>query len=149
MRDPMKPIDASLKKWLQANKNFQADYAKLKADILNNPHIRNFLAENNFLSDEIIERNLNTLHEYHSQSKHCSDCTSLANCKNILQGHYPVLQAIDNQIHLAYVKCNQLIMAEKNQRQNELIKSLYVPGEILQATYDDIDPDVQHRGEAI
>src|SRR5690625_7743329 len=40
-------------------------------------------------------------------------------------------------------------MAEKNRRQRELIKSLYVPEEILQATYDDIDPDVKHRSQAI
>ena len=149
MRDPMKPIDASLKKWLAANKNFQEDYAKLKADILNDPQIRSFLVKHNFLSDEIIERNLNTLHEYKSQSKHCSDCPSLAACKNILKGYYPVLQADEHRIHLSYVKCNQLIMAEKNRRQRELIKSLYVPEEILQATYDDIDPDVKHRGQAI
>lgn len=149
MRDSMKPIDASLKKWLAANKNFQEDYTKLKMDILNDPSIREFLAKHNFLSNEIIERNLNTLHEYHSQSKHCSDCPSLEQCKNILKGYYPVLHAEDHRIHLSYVKCNQLIMDEKNRRQSELIKSLYVPEDILQATYDDIDPDVKNRGQAI
>jgi len=149
MSDLMKPINASLKKWLQANENFQSDYAKLKADILNDPYIRNFLVKHNFLSDEMIEKNLNTLHEYHSQSKNCADCSSLAACKNILKGYYPVLEATDQTIHLAYVKCNQLTMAEQTRQQRELIKSLYVPEDILQATYDDIDPDVKHRGQAI
>lgn len=145
----MKPIDASLKKWLAQNENFQADYENLKADILNDPSIRQFLVKHNFLTDKDIERNLNTLHEYKSQSKHCLDCPSLSECKNILQGYYPVLQVADGRIHLAYAKCNQLIMKEQERRQSELIKSLYVPEDILQATYDDIDPDVEHRGQAI
>lgn len=149
MRSLMKPIDGALKKWLAANENFQADYEKLKTDILNDPSIRRFLVEHNFLNDEVIERNLNTLHEYKSQSKHCSNCPSLGACKNILQGYYPVLQVDDGRIHLSYVKCNQLIMKEKEQRQSELIRSLYVPEDILQATYDDIDPDVKYRGRAI
>lgn len=149
MINPMERIDVSLKKWIQSNKNFQADFAKLKAEILRDPTVREFLAKHNFLSEEIIDRNLNTLHEYVSQSKHCSNCTSLDQCMNVLKGYYPVLRAEEQTIQLAYVKCNQMIMAEKNRRQSELIKSLYMPGDALQATYDDIDPDVKHRGQAI
>lgn len=149
MRLIMKPIEASLKKWLEQNKNFQADYKRLKADILNDPSIQQFLMKHDFVTEEDIKRNLNTLHEYKTQSKHCSDCPSLEACQNILKGYYPVLQVDQGRIHLAYVKCNQLLMHEQNRRQNELIKSLYVPEDILQATYDDIDPDVENRGQAI
>src|SRR5690625_1032505 len=139
MINPMKRIDVTLKKWLQSNKNFQEDYAKLKAEILQDPSVRQFLAKHNFLSEEIIDRNLNTLHEYVSQSKHCVNCQSLEQCNNVLQGYYPVLRAEDETIQLSYVKCDRRILAEKNRRQRELIKSLYMPVEALQATYDDID----------
>src|SRR5690625_3118146 len=116
----MKRIDVSLKKWLEQNENFQHDYEKLKADILSDATIRQFLVDHNFLNDEIIERNLNTLHEYKSQSKHCAHCRSLESCQNIMKGYYPVLQATDGRIHLSYVKCHQKLAYEQDEQQREL-----------------------------
>lgn len=144
----MKPVHASLQKWLQANENFQENFAKLKYEILSDPGIKQFITEHPQLTQEIIEKNLNTLYEYKTQSKHCSHCKSLNGCANILKGYTPILNVDGDTIHLSYVKCERLLNDEKQKQQQQLIKSLYMPKEILEATYDDIQGDAS-RGQAI
>lgn len=146
---PMKPIDQALKKWMESNDRFKENYDKLKQNILQDPAIQRFMSEQDGLTNAIIEKNINTLYEYKNQSINCANCPSLGQCKNILQGYYPTLTLQDETIHLSYVKCRRQKMQEKQQKQEQLFKSLYIPEEILRATYDDIDPDVKNRGEAI
>lgn len=134
----MKPIHSSLRKWLETNENFQEQHIKLKTAILNDPDIRKFLSENPELSNQVVDRNLSKLYEFHTQSKQCSHCTCFENCINILQGYSPILYVENNDIHLSYEKCHRRLTYEKAQEQNRLIESLYMPKEILKATYDDI-----------
>lgn len=138
----MKPVHASLKKWMQANENFQEHFAKLKHDILSDPSIREIIAKNPQLTHQVIEKNLNTFYEYHTQSKHCSTCTSLDQCSNIVKGYTPVINVEEQSIHLSYIKCRRLVKEEKQREQKQLIESLYMPREILEATYNDIDGDI-------
>lgn len=137
----MKPVHDSLKKWLQSNENFQANFTKLKHEVLSDSTIKQLINEHPQLTQRVIEKNLNTLYEYKTQSKHCSDCQSLDRCPNILKGYTPTLNVDKDTIHLSYIKCKRLLVAEKQKEQQQLIESLYVPKEILEATYDNIDPD--------
>lgn len=144
----MKPIQSSLKRWMKNNENFKANYEKIKRDVLSHPEINTFLAENPQLTEKDIEKNLIKLYEYTTQSKQCNQCSSFSKCKNMLQGYSPILQVNNNDIHIAYEKCPNRIMYEKDKERQNLIESLYVPKEILQATMADLDHGAE-RGEAI
>lgn len=134
----MKPIHSSLRKWLQTNENFQEQHLKLKQTILSDPKIKSLLNEHPYLSERIIDRNLSKLYEYQTQSKQCEHCASFKKCNNILQGYTPLLYVENDDIHLAYEKCHYRLTYEKFKEQKQLIDSLYMPKEILEATYDNI-----------
>lgn len=145
----MEPVQSELKKWMQENSNFQENYKKIKHEILNDPEIKEFLSLYPQLSQKEIEKNLIKLYEYKTQSKQCDRCSSLNDCKNMLPGYSPVLHVENNEIHLSYEKCHTLIAHEKQREQEKLIKSLYMPKEILEATIDELQHDESERNNAI
>lgn len=144
----MKPVQFSLRKWMKDNENFKERHLKIKQEILNDPEIKEFLSNHPQLTEQEIERSLAKLFEYKTQSKQCSHCTSLDQCKNILKGYSPILHVENNEIHLSYEKCHLRIKYEQEKEQSDLIQSLYMPKEILNATIGNIfnDPD---RSEAL
>lgn len=145
----MKPIQTSLKSYLQSNKNFKEIYTKKRNEVLNDPEIREFLVSYPELTNEEINKSLIKLYEYKSQSKQCAECSSFATCKNMLQGYSPVLFVENNEIRITYEKCPSRTMHEKEQKQQKLTQSLYIPKEILEASADDIIETEGHRTDAI
>lgn len=144
----MKPVQSTLKKWMERNENFQENYNRIKHEVLNDPEIKEFLSLYPELPQREIEKNLIKLYEYKSQSKQCDHCSSLDGCNNMIKGYSPILRVEDNEIHLSYEKCHSRIVYEKEQEQKKLIQSLYMPKEILEATINGIDDD-PHRSKAI
>ncbi|MDY0396950.1 primosomal protein DnaI [Virgibacillus halophilus] len=144
----MEPLQSTLKKWLENNKNFQEQYEHIKMEVLNDPDLKVFLQQHPELSQKEIDKNLIKLYEYKTQSKQCSSCESFEKCKNIVKGYSPILQVTEGEIHLSYEKCHLRRMHEKEQKQRQLVQSLYMPKEILQATIENMDND-EKRGGAI
>lgn len=138
----MEPIQESLKKWMKSNETFSERHKQMKQDILNNRDIIAFLEAHPEITDQHIERRLNKLYEYITQSKQCDKCSSLAACPNVLQGYSPILQFENNEIRIAYEKCHTNIEESKKQQAEKLIGSLYMPKEILHARMQNvfIDP---------
>ncbi|MUK86891.1 primosomal protein DnaI [Ornithinibacillus sp. L9] len=144
----MKPVQSTLKKWMQENSNFKENYTKIKNEVLSDPEIKEFLEQHPQIPQTEIDKKLIKLYEYKSQSKQCDQCSSIHSCQNMLKGYTPVLHVDNNEIHLSYEKCHSRIVYEKEQKQQSLIQSLYMPKEILQATIPDIDHDPK-RSQAV
>ncbi|GAB3065055.1 primosomal protein DnaI [Virgibacillus ainsalahensis] len=145
----MKPVQTSLKKWMKENENFKENYIKIRKEVLNDPEIKEFLSLYPQLTQKEIDKNLIRLYEYKSQSKQCNTCSSFECCKNMLPGYSPILHVENDEIRLSYEKCHRRIMYEKQQKQQKLIQSLYMPKEILQADTGDIDQSDMQRNPAI
>lgn len=137
----MKPIQSNLKAWMNKSESFKENYQKMKQELLQDPEIKEFLAIHPELGQEEIDKNLIKLYEFKSQSKQCDQCASFGECKNMIQGYSPILQVTGDEIHIRYEKCHSRLLAEKEQGLNKLIQSLYMPKEILQARFSDIDND--------
>lgn len=144
----MRPIQTSLKKWIKENEGFQQRYAELKQSLLTDPHIAAFIKKHPELTDEHIEKHLNKLYEYKSQSKQCHKCRSYDNCQNMLKGYSPILSVENNDIHISYEKCKNRIKAEQRKHERRLIQSIYMPKEILEARIEQIEYD-PHRTKVI
>jgi primosomal protein DnaI len=138
---PVKPIQSNLKSWLSRSESFKENFLKMRKEVLADPEIKEFLSYHPELTDNEIEKGLIKLYEYSSQSKQCANCDSFSNCQNMLQGYSPILQVVNKEIHIRYEKCHSRIMHEKEQEQNQLIQSLYMPKEILEARFSDIEND--------
>ncbi|MEW9675480.1 primosomal protein DnaI [Lentibacillus sp. L22] len=141
----MEPIKSTLKKWMQDNKNFQENYTAMKQEVLHDPEISQFLALNPQLTQAEIDKNLMKLYEYKTQSKQCDKCHSFGQCINMIQGYSPILKTDQNEIHLTYEKCHNRIAYEKQKKQEKLIRSLYMPKDILHASFDNVDIDDKRR----
>lgn len=144
----MKPIQHSLQKWIQNNESFQERHNAMKREITSHPLVRSFLQAHEEITDEQIDRNLNKLYEYITQSHQCDRCTSVETCKNMLQGYSPILEYKNEEIHISYEKCRNRLAEEAQTEQSDLIKSVHIPKEILEARIDKVHVD-QERTNAI
>jgi primosomal protein DnaI len=144
----MRPIQTSLRRWMTENGDFKIRHEALKQEILQHPSIVKFLVAHPEISEMEIDKRLNRLYEYINQSIQCDKCKGYPHCRNMVKGYSPILQVLQGEIHLAYEKCTSHISYEKNAAKQNLITSLYMPKEILQASVENIAIDA-HRKQAI
>ncbi len=137
----MEKINKTLQR-LASNPNFQKRYQEQRQAVLNNQDIKAFLAEHqDEITQEIIEKSMSKLYEYTNQSKECHRCPSLEGCINFMKGYTPELVLTRNSIDVVYKQCPRKIMADEKKKNEKLIKSLYVPRDILEATFEDFEGD--------
>ncbi|MBM7571959.1 primosomal protein DnaI [Aquibacillus albus] len=145
----MEPIQSSLKKWMKENKNFQVNYNQLRHEILMDPEVRELLDKHPEFTKSDIDKSLMKLYEFKSQSKHCENCPSLDKCVNILQGYTPFIQVDGKDIHLTYEKCKRKRKDDEQKQKQTLVKSLYMPKDILEASFEGFDHQDAERHDAI
>lgn len=137
----MEKINKTLQR-LASNKNFQKRYQEQRQAVLQNQDIRAFLTEHtNEITHDMIEKSMSKLYEHTNQSKECGRCESLENCINFMKGYHPDLVISRNSIDVVYKRCPRKIMADEKRKNEKLIKSLYVPRDILEATFEDFEGD--------
>src|SRR5690606_21474227 len=103
----MERIGDTLKR-LGNHAGFQERYQKMRAEILQNPHVSKFLArQGGYLTDEAIEKGLMTLYEYSRQVQNCEICQSLEECRNLMKGYQPELIVRGGMIHIQYTPCRK------------------------------------------
>lgn len=134
---------------LSRSPNFQNRYDQLKKEVLSDQDVQAFLQmHQNEMNDRILEQGLMKLHEYVSQTKKCANCSGLNNCHNIMPGYEPVLTLDNGKIDLFYRPCPTKVMEDERRKTERLIKSIYVPKEILQANFADFALDEPSRIDA-
>lgn len=118
----------------------------MRREILEHPHVQEFLAQHaQELSYDNIERNLPKLHEYISQSTECCGCDNTEHCTNYLKGFLPTLRVVRNSIEMDYVRCEQKIREEERRDVANMIASMHMPKDVLQATIQDLSIDDESR----
>lgn len=145
----MEPIQTALKKWMRESKNFQEHYQSMRQAILHDPEVQQIISNNPQLTDQDINRHLMKLYEYQSQSKKCKDCPALNECKNLVPGYSPVLHVAKQDVRLTYEMCPRKAAAESQSKKRSFISSLYMPKEVLEARFEDVDMDDDQRLRAI
>ncbi|KUP06636.1 primosomal protein DnaI [Bacillus coahuilensis m2-6] len=145
----MKKIDESLQKMMK-RQDFKDMYQNMREEILSDPYIQHFLKENYLsLHSDIVNQSLMKLYEYKSQSKECQQCPSLGECKNMMKGYEPTLVVDKGTINLSYHKCPRQQQADQQNKMQSLIQSVYVPKDVLNATFQHIDLDTPTRMKAV
>ncbi|MFJ5717278.1 primosomal protein DnaI [Neobacillus sp. NPDC093127] len=137
----MEKINKTLQR-LASNENFQKRYQQQRQQVLQHPDIKAFLAAHqDGITQEMIEKSMSKLFEYTNQSKECNRCESLDKCINFMKGYHPELVFTRNSIDVVYKRCPRKVMADEKKKNEKLIKSLYVPRDILEATFEDFEGD--------
>lgn len=131
----MKKINHTLQK-LANHTDFQKRYGEIKKEVLQNREVQAFLIENKQeISEQMIERSLAKLYEFTTQSKACEQCSSLDRCSNMMKGFHPHLIIRGNSIDLQYERCPKKTVYDERRKHARLIQSIYVPREILDASF--------------
>lgn len=137
----MEKINKTLQR-LASSQNFQKRYQEQRQTVLQNRDIQAFINEHyHELSQDAIEKSMSKLYEYTLQSKECDRCESLEKCRNFMKGYHPDLVLTRNSIDVVYKRCPKKILADEKRKNEKLIKSLYVPKDILEATFEDFEGD--------
>ncbi|HWI47737.1 MAG TPA: primosomal protein DnaI [Rummeliibacillus sp.] len=134
----MEPINNELKKMMDSQ--FQARYNEMQREILENRGVQKFLATNDQVANrEMVERGLGKLYEYVNQHHDCSQCESVAICKNAINGFVPKLTIIRGQIDVEYVPCQTKRMEDARRKAASMISSMHMPKDVLKAKISDLD----------
>lgn len=133
----MQKINSALNKLTNGAK-FQQRYEALKQELMEDEYIHDFLHENrSVITKEMVEKSVGKLYEFSTQSKKCDKCPSLDGCVNMMQGYYPKLVIQGNALDLHYEVCPRKVVEDEKRKHEKLIRSLYVPRDILGANIAD------------
>ncbi|GAA0333384.1 primosomal protein DnaI [Bacillus carboniphilus] len=145
----MEKIQRALSQWGNGS-SFQQQYEQMKKEVLQNSEVRQFLHEHSSrITKEMVDKNINTLYEFSTQSKDCGACPSLGECRNYMKGYHPRLKLVYDRIEILYDHCPRMKREQEKRKQERLVQSFSVPSEILSAKFEHMDLDEKERFIAI
>lgn len=145
----MESIEKSLQ-GLVKRQDFQERFNQLRKTVLADPKIKEFIQEHSSEIDRaMIDRSLVKLYEFTGQSKNCEQCSSFEQCKNLVKGYTPSLVIQGKTIDCTYNECAKKIAYEERKRHESLVKSMYIPKEVLRAELDNIALDDKSRLQVV
>ncbi|MDZ5712432.1 primosomal protein DnaI [Jeotgalibacillus haloalkalitolerans] len=145
----MDPINRTIRR-ISGSNDFQRRYEMMKKEIAANAEIQNFLQANaQLLAPNAADQGMIKLYEFMTRSRKCADCPSLAECKNTMKGYEPKLIIQNGYIDMQYAPCPRQIAAQEQRNTEKLVQSMYVPKDVLNATFDQVDVDNPTRMKAL
>ncbi|MGE6628928.1 primosomal protein DnaI [Bacillus sp. NPDC077027] len=134
----MEPIGRSFEK-LKGRADFHVRYHQIKESVLSDQDVQAFLKEHqDEIQEDMINRSLNRLFEFVQQSKGCSYCLEDEKINTILDGYHPKLVIKGQNIDIEYAPCRVKLQLDRQKKQQALIKSMYIPQNVLKATFADV-----------
>ncbi|MFD1426042.1 primosomal protein DnaI [Kroppenstedtia sanguinis] len=107
---------------------------------LSHPAIRSFQQKHPEVSRELYRRSQIHLRQMVIEREQCDRCPGLDRCPNLMKGHRPDLHLYSGYLELRLAPCEKQIAQEEERKRKELIKSHYIPKDILNATFESINP---------
>lgn len=147
----MESMGSELKKLVPAN------FAGRQADILRkmgaHEEVKRIMNEYPDQSTDLLHpKNYRDLSQHLSYFDRCKSCSGLDACQNDQKGHLSVVEPDPDKLdtlNFRLQKCPILTGYEKQQRIGRLIKSHHIPKNILNATFEDIEPDPPRRAAIV
>jgi len=89
--------------------------------------------------DQTVIGSLNTFYQYIQEKANCLSCSSVAKCSNLLTGHYSEIDYINGQFQVRLIKCSRQKQVEDDYYKKQLFRTQYIPSEILNASFKNIE----------
>ncbi|MCS1351586.1 primosomal protein DnaI [Mechercharimyces sp. CAU 1602] len=106
--------------------------------LLQHPLLQEFQGHHPHLTREVYIRSLLHVRQYVKEQEQCLQCPGLSKCPNMMSGHKPELSATSGYIELRMQPCSLWKAEQRKQQKEKLIKSHYIPKDILEATFETI-----------
>ncbi|MBM7644779.1 primosomal protein DnaI [Scopulibacillus daqui] len=122
---------------------------KIMSSLLRHGDVQAFLNSHPDITAAVVEKSIPHLFQFVQERNHCDHCPGLDKCPNILKGYQPELVYDKATINLTFHSCPLKQRNEEMKKQAELIRSYYVPDDVLQATFQSIDTGDLDRYDAL
>ncbi|TCP32107.1 replicative DNA helicase loader DnaI [Scopulibacillus darangshiensis] len=122
---------------------------KLAESLMKDPRIQSFLKKHPDMNEDTFYKSIPKLYQYVTEHNNCEQCPGLNNCPNMLKGYQPDLIYDKQSIALTFKPCSLKRAEEQRKKQSGLVRSFYVPKDILQATFQSIDKSDPERYRAL
>ncbi|OYD08376.1 primosomal protein DnaI [Paludifilum halophilum] len=123
-------------------KAFQrVDPAEQIRRLKSHPRLRAFREANPDLPESFYRRSAVQLREYIREWENCSQCPGLDRCPNLVSGHQPELHVYGGTLDVRMGPCRKWLARREEIQRHELVKSHYIPQDILDATFESITPN--------
>lgn len=144
----MEPIK-SLMDGMADHRKVRENTERISRQLAENPRIRKFRMDNPDIEEKKWLKNISKFYQYAEEWKHCDHCPGLDKCPNMIAGYRPNLINDKGDPALTFSPCPLLHESETKRRQSALIRSYYIPKEILGATFKTIDKAEPGRQDAL
>ncbi|MGM7702290.1 primosomal protein DnaI [Pseudalkalibacillus sp. Hm43] len=143
----MKSISDSMQGFSDRTK-VQKQMMAVKSKVLSHPDWKAFHQEHPEITNDMIERSLPRLLEYVQGSKNCEGCKSVKQCQNMIPGYEPELFINGSIIDISYNRCPNKVANDEMEKLQSMIKSFFIPRDILSATFEQFDKNDPERKKA-
>lgn len=143
----MKKINEALGN-MKTSPGFNEQYEQTKREVLADETVQAFIKKHQ-LGEKEVTRAMVKLYEYVSQSHRCGKCPSLDRCINVMEGFEPELVMRYQAVELDYKRCPSKVRDDEMKHLRRHVKSLYMPGDVLQATFAKVELDNRSRLSAV
>ncbi|WP_221930152.1 primosomal protein DnaI [Melghirimyces algeriensis] len=133
----MDKLVGQLKKRLSGRVDSEMEAKK----ILSHPEVQSFRKQHPHLPEKVYYRSLVQLRQLVREREHCKHCPGLEKCPNLMEGHQPHIQWYGGYIELRLAPCEKMIALEMEKKRKNLIQSHYIPEDIVNATFDQMNWD--------
>lgn len=114
---------------------------EIKRSILEHPLVKELQVEHPNVTVEAIEGSLLKCDQAIQEQNHCNQCTGLESCPNLIKGHRAKLTWSISYIETVYSPCAKWVQNQEQKRRENLIKSHYIPRDVLSATFQNFVQD--------
>src|SRR5699024_12501577 len=92
----MEPIQRALNRWIEENDDFKSRHESMKAMILSYSDISEILETHPEIDEKEVDKRLNRLYEYMTQSIRCCDCKNYHAYNNMFKDYLTILQVVND-----------------------------------------------------
>lgn len=108
-------------------------------------YLNAFQQEHPELTREDYLKALSMVYASVKEQYYCDNCPGLAQCPNLVKGHYNELDVQNGLIVSAMAPCEKQRTHEEQQRTRRLMRSYYVSEETLSASFESLEVDQSNR----
>ena len=128
--------------WIASSRRRREQIEEKWQELQKTPEVQELLARYPDFPDAFWKRAVLRLEQFVQEQRNCRHCPGLEQCPNLVAGHRSEIRCQPPFLHLSYQKCSLLRGNELARKQSALIRSHYVPEEILSASFQTIERDL-------
>jgi primosomal protein DnaI len=105
------------------------------------PLVKELMDAHPELGRDVLERSIVKLDQAIQEQEHCNHCPGLDTCPNLIKGHKALLSWSGTYLETVHTACTKWTTHREQKRRESLIKSHYIPKDVLSASFQNFAHD--------